>query len=71
MWGGGCKGGGGGEGGVGGAGGGLGGAGVGGGGEEEGGRGIDPRQRKPSHSLGFSSNRLFPHILYAFMIQHM
>ena len=36
-----------------------------------GGGGIDPRQSKPSHSLGFSSNRLFLHILYAFMIQHM
>ena len=64
MWGGGCKGGGGGEGGV---GGGVGG----GGGVSGGGGGIDPRQSKPSHSHGFSSNRLFPHILYAFMIQHM
>ena len=62
MWGGGCKGGGGGEGGVGGGG---------EGGVAGGGGGIDPRQSKLSHSLGFSSNRLFPHILYAFMIQHM
>ena len=69
MWGGGCKGGGGGEGGVGG--GGVGGGGGGVGGVGGGGGGIDPRQSKLSQSLGFSSNRLFPHILYAFMIQHM
>ena len=31
----------------------------GGGGNGGGGGGIDPRQSKPSHSLGFSSNRLF------------